>query len=85
MLRITSADFFLSDDHFKSFETITKKPLQAATTTLRLAKLRQKYAILCNASYYSGGFILMIEDQLEHKNCVKKTTICTSVLWLSTF
>ena len=46
--------------------------MKITTTTLRLANPGQQYVILCNASYYSSGFVLMIEDYLEHKDGTKK-------------
>ena len=61
-------EFELQDDHLKSFETIKKDLLQATKTTLRLAKPGQQYVILCDASYYSSGFVLMIEDYLVEKD-----------------
>ena len=61
-------EFELQDDHLKSFETINKDLLQATKTTLRLAKPGQQYVILCDASYYSSGFVLMIEDYLLEKD-----------------
>ena len=38
-------NFFLSDDHLKSFETLKNDLLQARTTTLRLAKPGQQYVV----------------------------------------
>ena len=46
--------------------------LKATETTLRLAKPGQQYVILCEVSYYSSGFVLMIEDNLEQKDGKKK-------------
>ena len=65
-------EFELQDDHLKSFETIKKDLLQATKTTLRLAKPGQQYVILCDASYYSSGFVLMIEDYLVEKDGKKQ-------------
>ena len=65
-------EFELQDDHLKSFETKKKDLLQATETTLRLAKLGQQYVIPCDASYYSSGFVLMIEDNLVEKDGMKK-------------
>ena len=42
------AEFSLSDDHLKNFETIKKDFLQATTTALRLAKPGQHCVILCD-------------------------------------
>ena len=36
--------------------------------TLRLAKPGQKYILLCDASYYAAGFVLMVEDYLDENN-----------------
>ena len=65
-------DFALQDEHLESLETIKQDLLQATKTTLRLAKAGQQYVILCDASYYSSGFVLMIEDYLEQKDGTKK-------------
>ena len=60
--------FILQDEHLQSFDNIMKDLLKATETTLRLAKPGQQYVILCDASYYSSGFVLMIEDYLEQKD-----------------
>ena len=65
-------EFELQDDHLKSFETIKKDLLQATKTTLRLTKQGQQHTILCDASYYSSGIVLMIEDYLVEKGGKKK-------------
>ena len=67
-------EFILQDEHLKSFDNIKKDLLKATETTLRLAKPGQQYVILCDASYYSSGFVLMIEDYLEQKDGKKKQT-----------
>ena len=61
-------EFILQDEHLESFDNIKKDLLKATETTLRLAKPGQQYVILCDASYYSSGFVLMIEDYLEQKD-----------------
>ena len=60
-------NFLIDDDHLRSFEEIKRKLLQATEKTLRLAKSDQQYVFLCDASYYSSGFVLMIEDYLEQE------------------
>ena len=65
-------DFILQDEHLKSFDNIKKDLLKATETTLRLAKPRQHYPILCDAWYYSSGFVLTIDDYLEQKDEKKK-------------
>ena len=65
-------EFALKDEHLKSFEVLKKDLLQATQTTLRLEKPGQQYVILCDASYYSSIFVLMIEDYLYQKGGKKK-------------
>ena len=65
-------EFILQNEHLKSFDNIKKDLLKATETTLRLAKPGQQYVILCDASYYSSGFVLMIKDYLEQKDGKKK-------------
>ena len=65
-------EFEQQDDHLKSFERKKKDFLQATKTTLRLAKQRQQYVILYDASYYGSGFVLMIEDYMVEKDGKKK-------------
>ena len=69
-----NVEFILEDEHLKCFENIKKDLLKATETTLRLAKPGQQYVILCDASYYSSGFVLMVEDYLEQKDGKKKQT-----------
>ena len=65
-------EFILQIEHLQSFDNIKKDWLKATETTLRLAKPGQQYVIMCDASYYSSGFVLMIEDYLEQKDGKKK-------------
>ena len=71
-LLLKDVEFELQDDHLKSLETIKKDLLEATKTTLRLAKPGQHYVILCDASYYSSGFVLMIKDYLVENDGKKK-------------
>ena len=71
MLR-KDVEFELQDDHLESFEKKKKDLLQATKTTVRLAKPGQQYVILCDARYYSSGFVLKIEDYLVKNDAVKK-------------
>ena len=65
-------EFALKDKHLTSFEVLKKDLFQATQTTLSLAKPGQQYVILCDASYYSSGFVVMIEDYLYQKRGTKK-------------
>ena len=61
-------DFILQEEHLKGFDNIMKDLLKATETTLRLAKPGQQYVTLCDATFYSSAFVLMIEDYLEQKD-----------------
>ena len=59
-----NVEHFITDEHDKNLE-ILKTDLQKATNlTLRLAKPGLQYVLLCDASYYGSGFVLMIEDYI---------------------
>ena len=68
-----NVEHFITDEHDKNLE-ILKTDLQKATNlTLRLAKPGLQYVLLCDASYYGSGFVLMIEDYiLDQKNKKRK-------------
>ena len=72
-------EFLLEDKLLQSFDNIKENLLKATETTLRLAKLGQQYVFLCDASYFSSGFVLVIEDYLEQKDG-KKKSIRTGIL-----
>ena len=67
--RMLKKDATLEPDesHVKALATL-KDLLKAKTMTLRLAKPGQKYILLCDASYYAAGFVLMVEDYLDENN-----------------
>ena len=67
-----NVEFILRDEHLQIFDNIKKDLLKATETTLRLVKPGQQYVILCDAGYYSSGFVLMIEDYLEQKDEKRK-------------
>ena len=81
MVQITQkrCRLFLQDENLKSFDNIKPDLLKATETTLRLAKPGQQYVILYDASYYSSGFVSMIEDYLEQKHR-KKANLRTCIL-----
>ena len=61
------------DSHYKSLSILKNDLVEAAKTTLRLPKPGKRYVLLCDASYYASGFVLMIEDYVEDEsNKVKK-------------
>ena len=58
-------EFKLNEKHQKNFKILREDLLKATKRTLRLAKPDQQYVILCDASYHSSGFVLMIEDFVQ--------------------
>ena len=58
-------EFKLNEEHQKNFKILREDLLKATKRTLRLAKSDQQYVILCDASYHSSGFVLMIEDFVQ--------------------
>ena len=60
-----NVEFIVQDEHLESFGNIKKDLIKATEASLRLAKPGKQYVILCDASYYSTGFVLMNEDYLE--------------------
>ena len=73
MLPITQkrCRMFLEDEHLKGLDNISKDLLKATETVFCVAKPGQQYVILCDASYYSSRFLLMLEDYLEPKDGMK--------------
>ena len=67
-----NVEFLLEDEQLKSFDNIEKDLLKATEITIRLTKPGQQFVILRDASYYSSGFVLTIEDYLEQKDGKKK-------------
>ena len=47
---------------YDSLEKLKADLLSATETTLRLPKRGLKYLLLCDASTYGAGFVLMVED-----------------------
>ena len=62
----------VTNEHLGSFNTLKSDLIQATKKILRLAKPGRQYVILCDASYYSSGSVLMIEDYLVAKEGKKK-------------
>ena len=61
-----NVSFELTEDIMEAFETLKQKLQTTATQTLRLAKPGLQYAIVCDASCHSSGFVLMIEDYVKN-------------------
>ena len=55
-------------EHYDALEVLKKALDQACKLTLRLPKANKQYVILADASWYSAGFVLMIEDYNEKKS-----------------
>ena len=53
-------------EHYDSLEKLKADLLSATETTLRLPKPGLKYVLLCDASTYGAGFVLMVQDYLDN-------------------
>ena len=63
-----------TEKHYENLEILKKDLLEATKMTLRLPKPGLQYVLLCDASYYEAGFVLMVEDYVdEAKSGTKKT------------
>ena len=59
-------------EHYDSLEKLKADLLAATETTLRLPKPGLKYVLLCDASTYGAGFVLMVEDYLDKSDKSRK-------------
>ena len=67
------AEFENTVEQYKALETLQKDLLDATEMTLRLPKPDLQFVLLCDASYYGAGFVLMVEDYVKGtKNKHKK-------------
>ena len=63
----------ITERHEKNLEILKNDLVKATSLTLRLAKPGLQYVLLCDASYYGTGFVLMIEDYIKTQNKQKKS------------
>ena len=63
----------LTEEHEKHLEIVKTDLVKATDLTLRLAKPGLQCVLLCDASYFGTGFVLMIEDYVNNKNENRKT------------
>ena len=68
----TGTDFEAKETHYNALETVKKDLLEATEMTLRLPKPCLQYFLLCDASYYGAGFVLMVEDCVTGKQSKEK-------------
>ena len=62
-----NVSFELTEEILNAFDTLKEKLQTTTTQTLGLAKPGLQYAILCDASYHSSGFMLMTEDYVKNE------------------
>ena len=55
-------DIVLTDEHHKCIETLRKDLEQACQLALKLPKANAQYVILPDASFYAGGYVLLIAN-----------------------
>ena len=69
-----NVEHYITDDHKKSLKTLKDDLVKATELTLRLAKPGMQYVLLCDASYYGAGFVLMIEDYVKDQKAKERKT-----------
>ena len=60
------SNFRIESEHRTSLESLKKDMSNACLLTLKMAKPNCQYVIICDASFYAAGYVLMIEDYHEH-------------------
>ena len=73
----------ITDEHHTYLKDLTKMLENSCKITLRLPKPDLQYVILADASYYSAGYVLMVEDYVQKGDVEQK--FCTSTLWFKDF
>ena len=63
-----------TEKHNKNLEILKNDLVEATKMSLRLSKPGMRYALLCDASYYETGLVLMLEDYVEEPNAKSKKT-----------
>ena len=63
-----------TEEHYKNLEILKNDLVEATKMSLRLPKPGLQYVLLCDASYYEAGFVLMVEDYVEEPNAKSKKT-----------
>ena len=58
----------ITEKHEENLKILKNDLIKATNLTLRLAKPGLQYVLLCDASYYGRGFVLMIEDYVKTPN-----------------
>ena len=71
--------------HHESLNTLKSELTRATNLTVRLAKPGLQYVIICDVSFLSTGFVVMIEDYLIDQNGKEKKTYEPVFFWLQTF
>ena len=57
--------FEITNEHHTCLKDLTKMLENSCKSTLRLPKPDLIYVILADASYYSAGYVLMVEDYVQ--------------------
>ena len=55
----------LKDDHHEALEKLREDLAQACKMSLRLPKPNAQYVIMADASFYSAGYVLLVEDYIR--------------------
>ena len=68
------SEFNITNNHHESLATLKNDLIKACSMSLKLAQPGCQFIIVCDASFYAAGFILLIEDNLECEELNKDKT-----------
>ena len=71
-------DLITTQEHQNSLEILKNSLKEACNLSLKMAKPECQFIIVSDASYYSAGYILLIEDYHDHSLNPNEKSICTS-------
>ena len=60
--------FIITKEHTNSIEILKRDLNQACQLSLKMAKPNCVFILVCDASFYAAGYILLIEDYHDHSN-----------------
>ena len=61
-------EFIITNEHMESIDILKQDLHQACQLSLKMAKPNSQFILVCDASFYAAGYILLIEDYHDHSN-----------------
>ena len=77
------SSFHINNDYEKSLEILKADLVKACNLSLKMAKPHCQFLIVCDASFYAVGFILLVEE--PHDSSTEKSKTYAPVAFGSLF